>query len=214
MRPFVCRDAVRPSFCVATGGGILQASVLVGHGRRSGRSWGGPRAPHVTGEPALGPPGHPFAPPSGAKSSPDWPSRALWGPGSVAGSWFVSPPFSRVCLWDTSSGPRADQDSHRPSSPASGVHVAFPPFPGCFRSYFSHTDWPASPGPSRGGARTRCSRPAGPAEKPGTSQRGMAQRKLPERVSSQAVPSRPTSSRSRGWGGVAGAGSTWSAWPA
>lgn len=154
VRPFVCRDAevaVCPLYCVAGGAGVLQASVLAGEGHGEGSEC----RFTVTGEPALGHPSQAFGPPSrGAESSPGWPPRALWGPGSVTGSWFVSRPSSRLCLWGTSSGPRADQDSHQPSSPAAGVHVAFSPFPDRFWSYFSNADWPAaSPLPSRVRAR-------------------------------------------------------------
>lgn len=135
-----CRGGRLPLVLCAGGAGVLQASVLAGEGRGEGSEC----RFTVTGEPALGHPSQAFGPPSrGAESSPGWPPRALWGPGSVTGSWFVSRPSSRLCLWGTSSGPRADQDSHQPSSPAAGVRVAFSPFPDRFWSYFSNADWPA-----------------------------------------------------------------------
>lgn len=117
-----------------------------------------------------------------------------------------------------------------PSGPASCVHVSLCPFLCCFWSHFPvliglrrH----CFPAKSRPVSRRRlrlaaadllsllCLFGASLAEKPGTSQRGISQRTLPEHVTSQAAPPRPAlgcpaSGGSHGW---CRGGSTRSTWP-
>lgn len=142
--------AVCPSFCVAGGAGVLQASVLAGEGHGEGSEC----RFTVTGEPALGHPSQAFAPPSAVRRQALVGRLEHFGVLALSQALGSCPDPPPVCVWGTSSGPRADQDSQQPSSPAAGVHVAFPPFPDRFWSYFSNADWPAaSPLPSRVRAR-------------------------------------------------------------